>query len=309
MTKKALITEEFHLSLSEGLKSLGYTCSQDWDSTSDTVRASIHKYDILVINSKIRVDKAMLDLAKRLKAIIRIGSGLEIIDLDACLEKNIQVISTPEGNANAVAEHVLAFILSSYTNIFRAQTELIEGQWNRERNRGEELNSKVLAVIGCGNNGSRLVNLLSGFNTEILIYDIQDIRSRIVNPHARQVSMEAIFQNAEIVSFHLPLNPTTQHLIQLNYLKHFQKPIDLINTSRGGICKEEDLWQALKGGYVKRAFLDVFEKEPISLTEELKKLIQDGKLFISPHIAGWTNESKKRMAEIAIEKIKSTDFL
>ncbi len=309
MTKKALITEEFHSSLSEGLKSLGYTCSQDWDSTSDTVRASIHEYDILVINSKIRVDKAMLDLAKRLKAIIRIGSGLEIIDLDACLEKNIQVISTPEGNANAVAEHVLAFILSSYTNIFRAQTELIEGQWNRERNRGEELNSKVLAVIGCGNNGSRLVNLLSGFNTEILIYDIQDIRSRIVNPHARQVSMEAIFQKADIVSFHLPLNPTTQHLIQLSYLKHFQKPIDLINTSRGGICKEEDLWQALKGGYVKRAFLDVFEKEPISLTEELKKLIQDGKLFISPHIAGWTNESKKRMAEIAIEKIKSTDFL
>ncbi len=309
MTKKALITEEFHSSLSEGLKSLGYTCSQDWESTSDTVRASIHEYDILVINSKIRVDKAMLDLAKRLKAIIRIGSGLEIIDLDACLEKNIQVISTPEGNANAVAEHVLAFILSSYTNIFRAQTELMEGQWNRERNRGEELNSKVLAVIGCGNNGSRLVNLLSGFNTEILIYDIQDIRSRIVNPHARQISMEAIFQKADIVSFHLPLNPTTQHLIQLNYLKHFQKPIDLINTSRGGICKEEDLWQALKGGYVKRAFLDVFEKEPISLTEELKKLIQDGKLFISPHIAGWTNESKKRMAEIAIEKIKSTDFL
>jgi D-3-phosphoglycerate dehydrogenase len=121
--------------------------------------------------------------------------------------------------------------------------------------------------------------------------------------------MEAIFQKADIVSFHLPLTPTTQHFIQLNYLKHFQKPVDLINTSRGGICKEEDLWQALKEGYVKRAFLDVFEKEPIRLTEELKKLIQEGKLFISPHIAGWTNESKKRMAEIAIEKIKSTEFL
>lgn len=309
MTKKALITEEFHSILSEGLKSLGYTCSQDWESTSDTVRASIHAYELLVINSKIRVDRNMLDLATKLKTIIRIGSGLEVIDLDACLEKNIQVISTPEGNANAVAEHVLAFILSSYTNILRAQTELMLGQWNRERNRGEELNSKVLAVIGCGNNGSRLVNLMSGFNTEILIYDIQDIHGRIVNPHARQASMEEIFQNAEIVSFHLPLNPSTQHLIQLSYIKHFQKPIDLINTSRGGICKEEDLWQALKEGCVKRAFLDVFEKEPIRLTEELKKLIQDGKLFISPHIAGWTNESKKRMAEIAIEKIKSTDFL
>ncbi len=288
---------------------MGYSCCQDWESTSDTVKASIHTYELLVINSKIRVDRNMLDLATKLKSIIRIGSGLEIVDLDACLEKNIQVISTPEGNANAVAEHVLAFILSSYTNLFRAQTELMLGQWNREPNRGEELSSKVLAVIGCGNNGSRLVNLLSGFKTEILIYDIQDIRSRIVNPHARQASMESIFQNAEIVSFHIPLNPSTQHLIQLNYLKHFQKPIDLINTSRGGICKEEDLWQALKGGYVKRAFLDVFEKEPIRLTEESKKLIQDGKLFISPHIAGWTNESKKRMAEIAIEKIKSTNFL
>ena len=309
MTKKALITEEFHPILTEGLERMGYSCCQDWESTSDTVRASIQAYELLVINSKIRVDRHMLDLATRLKTIIRIGSGLEIVDLKACLEKKIQVISTPEGNANAVAEHVLAFILSSYTNIFRAQTELMEGQWNRERNRGEELNSKVLAVIGCGNNGSRLINLLSGFNTEILIYDIQDIRSRIVNPHAKQASMEAIFQKADIVSFHLPLTPTTQHFIQLNYLKHFQKPIDLINTSRGGICKEEDLWQALKEGYVKRAFLDVFEKEPIRLTEELKKLIQEGKLFISPHIAGWTNESKKRMAEIAIEKIKSTEFL
>jgi D-3-phosphoglycerate dehydrogenase len=309
MLKKALITEEFHPILTEGLERMGYSCCQDWESTSDTVRASIHAYELLVINSKIRVDRNMLDLATRLKTIIRIGSGLEIIDQETCKEKNILVISTPEGNANAVAEHVLAFILSSYTNIFRAQTELVQGQWNREHNRGEELNSKVLAVIGCGNNGSRLVNLLSGFNTEILIYDIQDIHSRIVNPHARQVSMEAIFQKADIVSFHLPLNPTTQHLIQLNYLKHFQKPIDLINTSRGGICKEEDLWQALKEGYVKRAFLDVFEKEPIRLTEELKKLIQEGKLFVSPHIAGWTNESKKRMAEIAIEKIKSTEFL
>jgi D-3-phosphoglycerate dehydrogenase len=309
MTKKALITEEFHPILTEGLERMGYSCCQDWESTSDTVRASIHAYELLIINSKIRVDRNMLDLATRLKTIIRIGSGLEIIDQETCKEKNILVISTPEGNANAVAEHVLAFILSSYTNIFRAQTELMQGQWNREHNRGEELNSKVLAVIGCGNNGSRLINLLSGFNTEILIYDIQDIRSRIVNPHARQVSMEAIFQKADIVSFHLPLNPTTQHLIQLNYLKHFQKPIDLINTSRGGIFKEEDLWQALKEGYVKRAFLDVFEKEPIRLTEELKKLIQEGKLFVSPHIAGWTNESKKRMAEIAIEKIKSTEFL
>lgn len=306
--KSALITEEFHPNLTKGLEDLGYSCDQQWDYTSEDVINCIGEFEVLVVNSKILIDKVLLSKAIKLKVIIRIGSGLEIIDQETCKEKNILVISTPEGNANAVAEHVLGFLLSSYNNIFRAQNEMIGGQWNREANRGEELSSKVVAVIGCGNNGSQLVNLLSGFQTEVLIYDIVDITKNISNPNARQVDMDAIFRQADVVSFHIPLNNTTRHLICEDYLKKFNKSIDLVNTSRGGICKEADLWQAISNGKVNRAMLDVYEQEPFILSVSEKNLINQGKLFITPHIAGWTRESKKRMAELAIAKLKKADF-
>lgn len=306
--RRVLITEEFHPNLTKGLEDLGYSCEQQWDYTTEDVINCIGKFEVLVINSKILADKELLSKATKLKVIIRIGSGLEIIDQETCKEKNILVISTPEGNANAVAEHVLGFLLSSYNNIFRAQNEMIGGQWHRETNRGEELSSKVVAVIGCGHNGSQLVNLLSGFQTEVLVYDIVDITKNISNPNARQVDMDAIFRQADVVSFHIPLNNSTRHLICADYLKNFNKPIDLVNTSRGGICKEADLWQAISDGKVNRAMLDVYEQEPFILSVSEKNLINQGKLFITPHIAGWTRESKKRMAELAIAKLKKADF-
>lgn len=307
--RKALITEEFHPDLTKGLEELGFECDQKWEYTTDDVKNCIGEFEVLVVNSKIFVDKELLCHANNLKAVIRIGSGIEIIDLPSCKEKNILVISTPEGNANAVAEHVLGFLLSSYNNLWRAQNEMIAGQWNREANRGEELGRKVLAVIGCGNNGSQLVNLLSGFQTEVLIYDIVDVTKNISNPNARQANMDEIFNRANVISFHIPLNNETRHLICADYLKNFNKCIDIVNTSRGGICKEEDLWQAISNGKVKSAMLDVYEREPFTLKDAEMKLTNEGRLYISPHIAGWTIESKKRMAELAIAKLKKADFL
>lgn len=307
--RKALITEEFHPDLTKGLEDLGYSCEQQWDYSTEDVKDCISEFDVLVVNSKILVDKALLSKATNLKAVIRIGSGLEIIDQETCKEKSILVISTPEGNANAVAEHVLGFLLSSYNHLWRAQNEMIDGQWNRESNRGEELSSKVVAVIGCGNNGSQLVNLLSGFQTDVLIYDIVNIANKISNPRAKQVEMDEIFRRADVISFHIPLNNETRHLICADYLKKFNKCVDIVNTSRGGICKEEDLWQAIFNGKVKRALLDVYEREPFMLAESEKKLVDDGRLYITPHIAGWTRESKKRMADIALTKLKTAYFL
>ena len=307
--RKALITEEFHSDLTSGLEDLGYSCDQQWEYSTEDVKNCIQEFDILVINSKILVDRDLVSQAEKLKAVIRIGSGLEIIDQEACKEKNIQIISTPEGNANAVAEHVLGFLLSSYNNLYRAQSEMLNGQWRREANRGEELSGKVLAVIGYGNNGSQLVNLLSSFQTEVLVYDIIDISNKISNPRARQVEMDEIYNRADVISFHIPLNNVTKHLICANFLKKFNKSIDLVNTSRGGICLQEDLWHAMQMGVVNKAMLDVYEYEPFTIDDSVKKLASENKLFLTPHIAGWTLESKKRMAELALAKLKTAHFL
>lgn len=308
MKKKALITEEFHQSLTDGLEKLGYSCDQLWDVTTESIQECIAEYEILVVNSKINVNKQLIDLANCLKCIIRIGSGLEIVDQAYCTEKGIHLISTPEGNANAVAEHVLGFILSAYNNMYKAQSEMQEGMWSRESNRGEELCGKTLAIIGCGNNGSRLAKLMTGFETEVLVYDLIDVGASIANTNAKQVSMEEIFLKADIVSFHLPLNNETRHFINTSFLKKFNKSIDLINTSRGGICVVEDVWTGLECGSIKRAMLDVYDNEPFKLDERGKSLLKINKLFLTPHIAGWTHESKKKMAEGAIMKLNQLCF-
>lgn len=309
MNKKiALITEEFHPLLAEGLIDLGYEVIQEWTINTQGVIDKIPDIDLLIVNSKILVDKNLLSKATRLKVIIRIGSGLEIIDRETCKDMGIELISTPEGNANAVAEHTLAFILSSYNQLNKAQAELLDGKWLREANRGEELCGKTIGVIGCGNNGSRLVNLLAGFDTEVLVYDIVDIRYRISNVNARQTTMEEIYQKADLVSFHIPLNTSTSKMVDKTYLQKFNKNIDVINTSRGGICDEAALWTALTEGKIKRLMLDVFENEPLVLTDNLRGFVSANRLFMSPHIAGWTFESKQRMAEIALAKLKRGGF-
>ena len=308
MLKKALITEEFHQSLTAGLENLGYSCDQLWEVTSDSIQEHIADYEILVVNSKININKQLIDHAKCLKCIIRIGSGLEIIDQSYCSEKGIHLISTPEGNANAVAEHVLGFILSAYNNLNRAQAEMLEGIWSRESNRGEELCGKTIAIIGCGNNGSRLAKLMTGFDAEVLVYDIIDVSTRIAQTSAKQVGMEEIFLRADIASFHLPLNSDTHHFINNSFLKNFNKSIDLVNTSRGGICVLEDVWIGLEQGTLKRVMLDVYDNEPFKMDERIKSLLKTNRLFVTPHIAGWTYESKKKMVEQALTKLNQFDF-
>ena len=309
MAKKVLITEEFHPSLAEELEKLGYICDQQWEATNESIQALISSYEILVVNSKISVNKNLLDLGIGLKCIIRIGSGMEIIDRQYCLEKGIHIISTPEGNANAVAEHVLGFILSAYHNMYRAQSEMIEGLWRRESNRGEELCGKILAIIGCGNTGTRLAKLIAGFDTEVLVYDLVDIRERIVHTKAKQVRMKEIFHRADLVSFHVPLDIGTKNLINTSYIKNFNKSIDIVNTSRGGICVLEDVYAGLEQGTIQRAMMDVYENEPFKLDNRARELYKSNKLFLTPHIAGWTHESKKRMAELALSKLNLLDLL
>jgi D-3-phosphoglycerate dehydrogenase / 2-oxoglutarate reductase len=299
--KKALITEEFHPCLRLGLENLGYICDEIWDIDTRGVMDCISDYELLVINSKILVNKDVLAKATQLKAIARIGSGLEIIDLEACKEKNIRVISTPQGNANAVAEHILGFILSSFNNLTKSQNDILQGNWLREENRGEELCGKTIGIIGCGSNGSRLVQLLTGFDTKVLIYDIRDIKASVKNPNARQVdSMDEIFEHVDIVSFHIPLTNETKSMVNRDFLKKFKKNIYLINASRGKICDLDTILYGIQSGKLIKVMLDVFENEPLRLNQDLINAVQANRLFMSPHIAGWTHQSKKNMAEMVI---------
>lgn len=299
---KALITEQFHECLVRSLLELGIECTVNEEINTQGVLDIIHEYDIIVVNSKILLDQKLLEKTTRLKIIARVGSGLDIIDLDYCKKHQIDVISSPEGNANAVAEHTLAFILSSFNNLYKAQTELLNQTWVREENRGVELDGKVVAIIGFGNTGRKFAEKLKGFNVKILVYDIVEKISSQENLFF--VNLDTIYEEADVVSMHLPLNKETLYIVNQDFFQKFNKTIYFVNTSRGKICCTEALIDAIENNKVAKAMLDVFEDEPINISEKMKSLMNQNKLFLSPHIAGWTIESKFKLSQIIVEKIK-----
>ena len=298
---RVLITEKFHPILIHKFSEFGLQCDVFEDIDTNGVFKIIEDYHILIINSKILVNEAMLKKATKLKAIGRVGSGMEIIDLDYCQSNQIFVCSAPEGNRNAVAEQVLGFLLSHFQNLSKAQESLLAGNWERELHRGIELNGKTIGIFGFGNTGQQLAKILSGFDIEVLAYDKQPIKTDIKN--VKIASIEEIYKNADIISLHLPLNSETLHYANAPFFDAFHKNIWFINTSRGKICYTNDLIHAIKVGKVNAAMLDVFEEEPLKLTEDIKMLCQSNKLFVTPHIAGWTFESYERLAATIADKI------
>ncbi len=296
-----LITEKFHPILIQKFSEFGLQCDVFEDIDTQGVHEIIANYEILIVNSKIKVDEILLQKAKKLKAIGRVGSGMEIIDLDYCKANQIFVCSAPEGNRNAVAEQVLGFLLSHFQNLSKAQDSLLAGKWERELHRGIELNGKTIGLVGFGNTGQQLAKLLSGFNLEVLAYDKQPIKTDIKN--VKIVSLDDIYKNADIVSLHLPLNSETLHFANAHFFNSFHKNIWFVNTSRGKVCNTIDLITAIKNGKIHAAMLDVFEEEPLKINEDIKMLCQSNKMFITPHIAGWTYESYERLARMIADKI------
>lgn len=299
---KALITESFHPILQERLSSMGYAVdlqvSIDYDSLLDVVE----DYTLLVVNSKIRIDRILLAVAKNLKIVGRIGSGRDIFDEEACAEYGILTLTSPEGNANAVAEHILGMILANYNHLASAQESILFGQWNREQYRGRELMGKTWAIIGYGHNGRRLADLLSGFGVNILAHDTDPTLSYA--SHVKPSDMHEIFSEADIVSMHLPLTGETTGYVSMDWLQSFHKQIDFINTSRGAVAPWESILYGLDSGKIRTAMLDVFEEEPIIDTSHILPWIYEKKLFLTPHIAGWTEESKMKLATVLADKIE-----
>ena len=306
MIMKALITEKFHPILQSTFGEYGIDCIIYENIDTAGVQEIIEAFDILIVNSKILVDKQMLDKTKNLKAIGRVGSGMEIVDTEYCRQKGIFVCSAPEGNANAVAEHAMAMLLAGFNNLFHAQMDLLNGKWLREIHRGQELKGKTIAIIGFGHTGQAFAQKLKGFEVSVLAHDILPLN--VSESYIKEATLEEIFEKAEIVSLHLPLNEETFHYVNADFLQKCKHKISILNTSRGKIIDFRALIGAIENEKVHKVFLDVFENEPFEEIENVKKYIQEKKLHLTPHIAGWSSESYFLLSKLVSEKIVNQLF-
>lgn len=305
--KRVLITDDVHPLLIEGLRDRSYKVDYSPDISLDDTRIKVCDYQALVINSKIRADRAMMEQGKNLKWIGRLGSGLEIIDLEAAKDRNIAIISTPEANCQAVAEHALGMLLALFRKLRQADREVRQHQWLREKNRGLELQGKTVGIIGFGHTGPAFGRLLEGFNVKILVFDKYKQHLKLPERYEQVKDLELMQKKADIISLHIPLSPETKYLIDKEFIEGCNRPIYLINTSRGPVVRTTDLMDALEKGKVLGACLDVFENEHPENYTDLEQglygsLFANEQIIVSPHIAGWTYESKEKIAKIMLEK-------
>jgi len=303
---KILHLDENHEILKNGLSELGFQNIFDFKSSKKEIEKKISEFHGVVIRSRIKIDKDLINRAENLKFIARVGSGTENIDCDHAKNKGISILSAGEGNANAVGEHSLSLILSLFNNIIKSNNEVIDNIWLREDNRGIELDGKTIGIIGYGKTGKSFAKKLSGFNVEILCNDIVKNKG---DKYSKQVSLDLIKSNCDVISLHTDLNKSSNYLINRSFIDDCEKSFYLINTSRGQCVKNSDLVDGIKSGKILGACLDVIENESNSF-ENLKDdgnldfLKKSEKVILTPHIAGWTFESKMRLSEIVLEKIK-----
>ena len=311
---RVLITDLAHPLLEEGLRQAGYACTYLPNITYEEVLNTIHLYVGIVINSKIFVNQDFLNRAKELRFVARLGSGLEIIDLPYAKEKGVHIHSSPNGNCDAVAEHAMAMLLALMINLRRSDRQVRDFIWERELNRGEELMHKTVAIIGFGHTGPAFAKRLAGFGSRILVYDKYKTNFTQDYPYVEESSMETIFKEADILSFHLPLTTETIHLATKDWFAQFQKQLIVLNTARGKIIPTQELFDLLQSGKIRAAALDVFENEKVNTFSPLEQqqyatLYQMPNVLFTPHIAGWTQESKVRLAQILLDKILKGNYL
>ncbi|GGG35053.1 2-hydroxyacid dehydrogenase [Bizionia arctica] len=306
---KVLHLDTNHSLLIKQLNALGYQNDEDYNSSKAEIEAKIAAYDGLIIRSRFAIDKQFLDAAKNLKFIGRVGAGLENIDCEEAENQDIYLISAPEGNRNAVGEHSLAMLLSLFNKLKKANQEVSEGKWLREDNRGIELDGKTVGIIGYGNMGKAFAKKLSGFEVDVLCYDL---KPNVGDKNAEQVALDVLYQEADVISLHTPETLLTRNMINMEFINNFVKPFWFINTARGKSVVTKDLVSALKSGKILGAGLDVLEYEKASfedmftstMPEPFQYLIKANNVILTPHVAGWTVESKEKLAQTIVDKIK-----
>ena len=306
---KILHLDTTHPFLEKELEKIGFDNHFDFDSSKSDL--NLYDYFGIIIRSRISIDKDFIDKCKNLKFIARIGSGTENIDVDYAKQKGIQIISTPEGNSNAVGEHALGMLLSLLNNINSSNNEVQKGIWNRESNRGIELKDKTVGLIGYGNTGKSFAKKLKGLDVNTIFYDIKKIKK---DNYANPVSLNYLKDKSDIISLHTSITKESIDLIDKNFIESCTKPFWLINTSRGNCVIVDDLVKGLKSEKVLGVGLDViafekksFEKLSINKNDQtsLNYLNNSSNVILTPHIAGWTHESKIGLVKVALEKIKN----
>ncbi|MBO0591638.1 2-hydroxyacid dehydrogenase [Cellulophaga sp. E16_2] len=300
-----------HPLIIEQFNELGFINDEDYTSSKEQIEAKIHTYDGIIIRSRFSLDHKFLEKATNLKFIGRLGAGLENIDTDYAKDRGIFLAAAPEGNRNAVGEHTLGMLLSLFNNLNKADQEVRHGKWDREGNRGIELDGKTVGIIGYGNMGKAFAKKLRGFDVEVLCYDI---KGGIDDENARQVGIMEIKQKCDVISLHVPQTPSTINMINKEFIDGFSKNIWILNTARGKCIVTQDLVDGLKSGEILGAGLDVLEYEKTSfenmftekeLPEAFKYLIEAQNVILTPHVGGWTVESKIKLAQTVVDKIKA----
>ncbi len=301
--RKVLIVDEVHPSMAEGLTNLGFVVETRTDLTLAEFTSVLPAYGGLVVRSKFKITAEILKDTS-LTFIARAGAGLDLVDVDACLSRGIAVFSANEGNSDAVAEHVIGQLLSLAHKLHTSDTEVRQGLWDREGNRGFELKGKTLGIIGYGNMGKAVASRLSCFGMSILAYD------KYAPSADFPATMEQIYEQADLLSLHIPLTSETRGLVSMEFLNSFRKPIILINSSRGPIAPLEPLLYGLRSGKIRGLALDVLPNEKLTTWSPVEKALfaeiaaYPATIF-SPHVAGWTTESYYKINEVLLDKIKA----
>ena len=306
---KILHLDSNHPLLIEQLTDLGHTNHEDYNSSKKAVEAKIHLYDGLIIRSRFRIDAGFLDKATQLKFIGRVGAGLENIDTDYAYAMGVHLISAPEGNQNAVGEHALGMLLSLFNKLTISDREVRNGIWQRESNRGNELDGKTIGIIGYGHMGKAFSKKLQGFDVDVLCYDI---KANVGDENSRQVPLEVLQKKAHILSLHVPQTAATINMVNTDFISSFKHPFWLLNTARGNCVVTSDLVKALESKKIRGAALDVMEYEKSSfetifsskIPKAFSSLLKADNVIFSPHIAGWTIESHRKLAQTIVDKIK-----
>lgn len=313
MRGRVLLLDKNHPLIEEQLLAHQFVLEEDYTSSYDEVLAKIQDYDGVIIRSRIPVDAQFLTTAKNLKFVARVGAGMENIDVEKAQELNITLISSPEGNRDSVAEHVVGMLLLLMHRLFIASNEVKNGIWLREENRGDELLGKTFGIIGYGNMGRATAKRLSGFDVKVIFYDILPGLS---DEFGMQVSLEELQARADIISLHIPLTEATHYIIDESFINNMTNNFYLVNTARGKNIETRFLVEGLKSGKIKAAALDVLEYEKASFenldtssssgsngNDDLAYLLNSDKVIVTPHIAGWTHQSKTKLAQVIVDKI------
>ena len=308
---KVLHLDTNHPLLLEKLAELGFENHEDYTSSKKEIEEKIQEYDGIIIRSRFPIDQHFLDKAKNLKFVGRVGAGLENIDVRYAREREVFLANAPEGNRNAVGEHTLGMLLSLMNKMIKAHREVRKGKWDREGNRGTELNGKTVGIIGYGNMGKAFAKKLQGFDVEVICYDII---GGVGDENARQVGILELQQKSDVISLHVPLTESSIGMINREFINAFHNPFWFLNTARGKCVVTKDLVEALKSGKVLGAGLDVLEYEKKSFDFEdwfmnkpkpFKYLRKAPNVLLTPHVAGWTVESKEKLAQTIVDKIKA----